>query len=94
MPSRLKSVRNRTARSVALSLVRAYQVALSPLAGGACRFSPTCSAYALEALEQHPFLTAASLTIRRLGRCHPWGGWGLDPVPDPRPTGTDRLTPQ
>lgn len=47
-----------------------------------CRFDPSCSAYALEALERHGALRGSWLTIRRLGRCHPWGGHGWDPVPD------------
>jgi putative membrane protein insertion efficiency factor len=46
-----------------------------------CRFHPSCSAYALEALEQHGAVRGSWLTIRRVGRCHPWGGGGLDPVP-------------
>jgi putative membrane protein insertion efficiency factor len=46
-----------------------------------CRYLPTCSAYALEALEQHGALRGGWLTVRRLGRCHPWGGLGVDPVP-------------
>ena len=47
-----------------------------------CRYVPTCSSYALEALEVHGFVRGSWLSIRRLGRCHPWGGSGWDPVPD------------
>ena len=65
--------------------VRAYRLLLSPWVGHACRFQPTCSAYALEALERHGALRGGWLTLRRIGRCHPWGGWGHDPVP-PRKT--------
>ena len=68
------------ARIVALP-VRAYRLLLSPWVGHACRFQPTCSAYALEALERHGALRGSWLTVRRIGRCHPWGGWGHDPVP-------------
>ena len=68
------------ARLVALP-VRAYRLLLSPWVGHACRFQPTCSAYALEALERHGALQGGWLTLRRIGRCHPWGGWGYDPVP-------------
>ena len=68
------------ARLVALP-VRAYRLLLSPWVGHACRFQPTCSAYALEALERHGALQGGCLTLRRIGRCHPWGGWGYDPVP-------------
>ena len=63
--------------------VRAYQ----RLRGGRpspCRFDPSCSTYALEALEHHGAAHGSWLAIRRLGRCHPWGGHGWDPVPDPR----------
>lgn len=64
-----------------LALVRAYQMAragrLSP-----CRFDPTCSAYAIEALRTRGALVGGALTIRRLARCHPWGGHGYDPVPE------------
>ena len=49
-----------------------------------CRYQPTCSAYALDALEQHGALRGSWLIVRRLGRCHPWGGHGWDPVPPPR----------
>lgn len=68
------------ARIVALP-VRAYRLVLSPWVGHACRFQPTCSAYSLEALERHGALRGSWLTLRRIGRCHPWGGWGYDPVP-------------
>lgn len=61
--------------------VRAYRLLLSPWVGHACRFQPTCSAYALEALERHGALRGGWLTLRRISRCHPWGGWGYDPVP-------------
>ena len=61
--------------------VRAYQMVLSPLLGANCRYQPTCSAYALEALERHGAWRGGWLTLRRIARCHPWGGSGYDPVP-------------
>jgi hypothetical protein len=67
--------------------VRAYQLTLSPLQtflfGGAagCRFTPTCSAYALDALREHGAIAGGVLTAKRICRCHPWGGCGHDPVP-------------
>lgn len=63
-------------------LVQLYQVTLGPLMSGHCRFQPTCSAYAVEALQRHGALRGGWLTIRRLLRCHPLGGLGYDPVPD------------
>ena len=68
------------ARIIALP-VRAYRIMLSPWVGMHCRFQPTCSAYALEALETHGALRGSWLTIRRIIRCHPGGGSGYDPVP-------------
>ena len=62
--------------------VRAYRLLLSPWIGHACRFQPTCSVYALEALEKHGGGVGSWLTLRRLARCHPWGGSGYDPVPE------------
>jgi len=75
--------------------VRAYRLVLSPWVGHSCRFQPTCSAYALEALEAHGAVRGLWLTARRIGRCHPWGGSGYDPVPDvpparPRRGGAER----
>jgi hypothetical protein len=58
-----------------------YRYALSPLLGPRCRFHPSCSAYALEAIDEHGALRGASLALRRLGRCHPWHPGGYDPVP-------------
>ena len=62
--------------------VRAYRLLLSPGVGHGCRFHPTCSAYALEALEKHGAVKGGWLTLRRIGRCQPWGGSGIDNVPD------------
>jgi uncharacterized protein len=68
---------------VGLVIVRAYQLLLSPFAGGACRFTPSCSAYALEAIETHGLLRGLWLAIRRVARCHPFAQPGIDPVPPP-----------
>lgn len=62
-------------------LVWAYRLTLGPLLGPACRFQPTCSAYALEAIGRHGPWRGAWLAVRRLAQCHPWGGSGYDPVP-------------
>ena len=61
--------------------VRAYRLVLSPLLGQNCRFHPSCSAYALEALETHGAFRGTWLAARRIVRCHPWGGSGVDEVP-------------
>ncbi|CAK0772143.1 putative membrane protein insertion efficiency factor [Gammaproteobacteria bacterium] len=63
-------------------LVQGYRYLLSPLLGSRCRFYPTCSQYALEALERHGARWGVWLTLRRLSRCHPWRPGGVDPVPD------------
>ena len=72
-------------RSIAIFLIRGYQLLLSPLLGNNCRFHPTCSEYAIEALRAHGVVRGLWLTVRRIGRCHPWGGAGHDPVPPRRP---------
>jgi putative membrane protein insertion efficiency factor len=64
-----------------IGLVRLYQLTLSPWLGMNCRYQPTCSAYAIEALEIHGVLKGGWLALRRIARCHPWGGSGYDPVP-------------
>lgn len=70
----------------ALSLpVRAYRLLFSPWVGHGCRYQPTCSVYALEALERHGALKGGWLALRRIGRCHPFGGQGYDPVPGADP---------
>lgn len=61
--------------------VRAYRLILSPWLGNSCRFQPTCSAYALEALEKHGAIKGGWLAFWRILRCNPWGGCGHDPVP-------------
>jgi putative membrane protein insertion efficiency factor len=70
-----------TATTLLIAGVRLYQALLGPFLGGHCRFHPTCSVYAIEALRLHGPLRGGWLTIRRIGRCHPFGGHGYDPVP-------------
>ena len=74
-----------------MTLVRAYRLLLSPWVGSGCRFEPTCSAYSLQALERHGAVLGSWLTLRRLGRCHPWCAGGCDPVPEQVPRLFSRL---
>lgn len=73
---------------IAIALVRTYQLLCSPLKGmlfgtpSCCRYTPTCSCYAIDAFRAHGLLRGLMFTIRRLLRCHPWGGSGYDPVPE------------
>jgi putative membrane protein insertion efficiency factor len=67
-----------------IGFLRAYRLLISPLYGQVCRYHPSCSAYALEAVTQHGSLRGTWLAVRRLGRCHPWAAGGYDPVPPPR----------
>ena len=62
-------------------LVRFYQVVVSPLKPPTCRYIPTCSQYALEALKKYGAFKGSWLALKRIARCHPWGGCGYDPVP-------------
>ena len=62
-------------------LIRGYQLILSPLLGSNCRFMPTCSEYAMESLKTHGLIKGTFLIMKRIGKCHPWGGHGYDPIP-------------
>jgi len=66
---------------VLIGLLRAYRLLISPLYGQVCRYHPSCSAYALEAVTEHGALRGSWLSLRRLLRCHPWAAGGYDPVP-------------
>jgi hypothetical protein len=74
------TVRNLPARAIT-ALVQAYRYGISPLLPPRCRFAPTCSEYALEAVNRHGALSGLRLALGRILRCHPWGGSGYDPVP-------------
>jgi uncharacterized protein len=64
-----------------IAIIRLYQKAISPLSPPSCRYTPSCSAYAREAIEVHGAVAGGWLALRRILRCHPWGGYGYDPVP-------------
>ncbi len=70
---------------ILLRCIRLYQRLLSPLLGECCRFYPSCSQYALQALERHGGLRGGWLAVKRIGRCHPWHAGGEDPVPPAAP---------
>ncbi len=67
--------------AVMILCIRFYRIALRPLLGAACRFEPGCSSYAIEALTRYGVVRGTIMTMRRLARCHPFGGCGYDPVP-------------
>lgn len=68
-----------------IMLLRGYQYLISPMLGPHCRFHPTCSHYAVEAIQRHGVLYGSYLAARRLSRCHPWHPGGVDPVPSKKP---------
>jgi putative membrane protein insertion efficiency factor len=74
-------------------LVKLYRLTLSPFVGQHCRFTPTCSVYAIEALQAHGALKGSYLAAKRLGRCHPWCEGGYDPVPPANGQPHDHNTP-
>ncbi len=69
-------------RKILIGLIRIYRVSISPLIGPRCRYLPTCSDYAAQAIERHGACCGGSLALRRILRCHPWGGSGIDEVPE------------
>ncbi|MDI9232904.1 membrane protein insertion efficiency factor YidD [Limnohabitans lacus] len=72
-------------RQLLMGVVRGYRLFLSPWLGSACRFEPTCSVYALQALERHGAAAGSYMTVHRLMRCHPWCAGGSDPIPEQAP---------
>ncbi|WP_417427916.1 membrane protein insertion efficiency factor YidD [Kiloniella sp.] len=70
-------------RALLLGFVKLYQYGISPYTPASCRYHPTCSEYASEAIVTHGALRGGWLALKRLSRCHPWGGYGYDPVPEP-----------
>ena len=78
-------------RLILSGLVKGYRLLISPALGSNCRFEPSCSRYALEALERHGALAGSYLSLHRIGRCHPWCDGGEDPVPDAPPALFSRL---
>ena len=80
-------------RALLIAIVKGYRLFLSPWLGSACRFEPTCSVYALQALEAHGAAAGSYLTVTRIVRCHPWCAGGHDPVPAVPPRLFTRLIP-
>lgn len=76
------SILNRFIKSIFMGIIKLYQIAISPMLGASCRFTPTCSAYALEAIQTHGVVRGGWLSIKRIARCHPYHAGGFDPVPE------------
>lgn len=76
-----RDILKKTLSAPFIALIRFYQICISPHTPPSCRFTPTCSAYALEAFRTHGPIRGFFLTVRRIAKCHPWGGSGYDPVP-------------
>ncbi len=90
--SHQKPGHNSLAAKLCIACIRLYQATLSPLIGMHCRFQPTCSRYAVEAIQVHGAIKGCWLAMRRLGRCHPLGGAGYDPVPERKDKSTGEDT--
>ena len=69
-------------KNIFISFIKLYQYLISPMLGSHCRFNPTCSNYAIEAIKKHNLIKALYLSLKRILKCHPWGKSGDDPVPD------------
>lgn len=79
-------------RNLCIALLIAYRRFISPLYGDVCRYYPSCSAYAMQAIQQHGMLKGIWLGMRRIARCHPWAAGGVDDIPEPRtPRSTTRF---
>ena len=68
-------------RRLLITILSVYKACISPLLGNHCRFYPSCSSYAMDAIEAHGVIKGSYLTLKRLGKCHPWHEGGVDPVP-------------
>jgi putative membrane protein insertion efficiency factor len=77
-----RQLRDGAVRFALSGMIRTYQLLVSPLLPPSCRFLPTCSNYAIDAVHRHGPVRGLGLALRRLARCHPWGGSGYDPVPE------------
>lgn len=76
---------------ILIGVIRFYQMAVTPWTPASCRYTPTCSQYAVEGVETHGAVRGAWLAARRIARCHPWGGHGYDPVPPAAEDAAERL---
>ena len=76
-----RNIFSRIASGILVGLIRFYQHAISPYLAPSCRYTPSCSQYGVEAIRKHGAIRGGWLTLKRIGRCHPWGGHGHDPVP-------------
>ena len=76
-------------RFVVLKIIRFYQIFLSPFLGKSCRFNPSCSDYSTEAIQKYGLRVGGWLAIKRIGKCHPWGKSGYDPVPEKKERNND-----